>query len=163
LYTNYNKKISDEQFFKSDLTNVHENNADVNTYLAFTNKGDLAMTFDHAYANEAITKLVDATGSLADELGFDLKTDMNKANELIDKITKDPFAFTHSSDLRKIGDIVTASLSSMQRVFYPGLTAEVADLQRTIVKINPQILTLDQNDQVNSFFKSAANLLQKMN
>jgi len=163
LFAGYNKKVRDEQFFKSDLTAVIENNEQVNAYLAFTKKGDLAIPLDHAYANEALTKLVDATGSLADELGFDIKEDMKKANLLTEKIMQDPFAFTHSSDLRKTGDIIAASLNSMQRVFYPGLSAESAEVQRTIAKINPQILTLNQNDEVNSFFKSAAVLLQKMN
>jgi len=32
-----------------------------------------------------------------------------------------------------------------------------------VEKINPQILTLDQKDTINTFFKSAADLLQKMN
>lgn len=162
-YNSYNKWIRNDQFIKSDHANVRENNPQVNAYLTFTAKGDFAITFNHTYINEALSKLADATGSLADELGFDIKKDIKSVKVITDRIDQNPFETSHSGDLRKAGDLITASLKTIQKVYFPGLLAEATEVQRTIAEINPQILTLDQSDQVNSFFKSAADLLQKMN
>ncbi|PKP47247.1 MAG: hypothetical protein CVT92_17110 [Bacteroidetes bacterium HGW-Bacteroidetes-1] len=163
LYTSNNEMISEEPLSKTDLIDVREDNAQVNAYVSFIQSGDTAMTFDHTFANEALTELANATGALANDLGFDIKTDLDKVKVLAEKIINDPYAVTHSTDIRKAGDIITASLSSMQKAMFPGLSAEAAEVQRTVAKINPQILTLDQKDDVKAFFRSAADLLQKMN
>ncbi|MDO8896979.1 MAG: hypothetical protein Q7V19_04965 [Bacteroidales bacterium] len=163
LYNSSYEMISGNTLSNKDLTSVRENNAQVNAYLNLTLSGNPAMALDHAYTNDALTKLADATEAMANEVGFDIKTDMDKVKVLSEKITKDPYAVTHSGDIRKAGEIIAASLNSMQKAFFPGLKTEAAEVQRSVEKINPQILTLDQKDTINTFFKSAADLLQKMN
>ncbi|MDP2238280.1 MAG: hypothetical protein Q8J88_17775 [Bacteroidales bacterium] len=163
LYNSSYEMISGNTLSNKDLTSVRENNAQVNAYLNLTLSGNPAMALDHAYTNDALTKLSDATEAMANEVGFDIKTDMDKVKVLSEKITKDPYAVTHSGDIRKAGEIIAASLNSMQKAFFPGLKTEAAEVQRSVEKINPQILTLDQKDTINTFFKSAADLLQKMN
>jgi hypothetical protein len=163
MYTSNYETTSGNILSKNDLINVRENNSQVNAYLAFTLSDSPTMTIDHAYTNEALTKLANATEAMAKEVGFDISTSMDKVKVLAEKITKDPYAVTHSGDIRIAGDMITASLLSIQKAFFPSLTAEVAEVERAVVRINPQILTLDQKDNVNTFFKSAAELLQKMN
>lgn len=163
MYTSNYETTSGNILSKNDLINVRENNSQVNAYLAFTLSDSPTMTIDHAYTNEALTKLANATEAMAKEVGFDISTSMDKVKVLAEKITKDPYAVTHSGDIRIAGDMITASLLSIQKAFFPSLTAEVAEVERAVVRINPQILTLDQKDNVNTFFKSAAGLLQKMN
>lgn len=163
MYTSNYETTSGNILSKNDLIKVRENNSQVNAYLAFILSDSPSMTIDHAYTNEALTKLANATESMAKEVGFDISTNMDKVKVLAEKITKDPYAVTHSGDIRIAGDMITASLLSIQKAFFPSLTAELAEVERAVVRINPQILTLDQKDNVNTFFKSAAELLQKMN
>jgi hypothetical protein len=163
LYTSSYETTGGKPLSKNDLTSVRENNAQVNAYLSLTLSGNPEMALDHAYMNEALTKLADATEAMANEVGFDIKADIDKVKVLAEKITKDPYAVTHSSDIRKAGDIISESLNSMQKAYFPGLKNEAAEVQRTVANINPQILTLDQKDYINTFLRSAADLLQKMN
>jgi hypothetical protein len=78
-------------------------------------------------------------------------------------ITQDPFEITHANNIRRACNILTKVLQNIQVAKYPGLTTEVAELKNASISINPDMLTLDQQDAVISFFKKAAVLLKKMN
>ena len=54
-------------------------------------------------------------------------------------------------------------LQNMQVAKYPGLANEAGAVKSAAMAINPETLTLDQRDAVETFFAKAADLLQKMN
>lgn len=163
VYTSDIEGISEKVASKNNLSTTQNNNTEVNAYVAFTNNDNQTLTLNHAYFNEALIKLADATGSLAGEHGFDVKNEMDKVKVLAEKIQSDPYAVTHSGDIQNAGVIITAVLSSMQNAKFPGLSTEATEVKRTVAQINPQILTLDQKGVLDAFFRSAAELLQKMN
>ena len=145
------------------LIDVHENNSTVAAYVTFINSDTNTMSLDHAYTSEALTKLTDAADAMATEAGYDVKVDIAKAKQYADEITKDPMSTTHADKIRSAADVLSTSLQNMQQAKYTGLSAEAADVKSAAAAINPETLTLDQRDVVKSFFRKAADLLNKMN
>jgi len=145
------------------LIDLHENNNLVAAYVTFINSDTNTMSLDHAFTSEAFTKLTDAVDAMATETGYDLKADITKAKQLADEITKDPEVTNHADKIRSAADVLSTSLKNMQQAKYPSLSAEADDVKSAASAIKPEILTLDQRDAVKSFFRKAADLLNKMN
>ncbi len=157
---------SDEPIKTTDsgaLIGVHENNSKVAAYVTFINSDTNTMSLDHAFTSEALTKLTDAVDAMATEAGYDIKADISKAKQLSNEITADPLVTTHADKIRNAADVLSTSLQNMQQAKYPELSVEAANVKSAATAINPEKLTLDQRDSVKSFFKEAADLLNKMN
>lgn len=148
---------------QTDLIGVTENNTIVAAYINFADTNINKMSLDHAYTNEALLKLTDATRAMAGEVGYEVKADLEKVKEYADKITIDPFETTHADNIRWADDILTKVLQNIQLAKYPGLTNEVAELKNAAESIKPAVLTLNQRNEVKAFFHKAADLLRKMN
>lgn len=148
---------------ESDLINVQENNSTVAAYVSFIENAEDEMSLDHTYTNEALLRLIDATNAMANEVGYEVRADLDKVKEYAEMITDNPLETTHADYIRKASDILTNVLQNIQRANYPGLTSEVAELRKASESIKSEVLTLDQQDEVKTFFSKAANLLKKMN
>ncbi|MDQ7818873.1 MAG: hypothetical protein RDU14_17730 [Melioribacteraceae bacterium] len=163
MYFNDGIKETEKVPETTDLIGVNENNNIVKAFVDFIETDSMKMSLDHAFTNEALLKLTDATNAMADEVGYEVKADMDKVKEYAEVITKDPFDTSHADDIRRATDILTTVLQNIQKAKYPGLTNEAAELRNASSAINPDVLTLDQKDAVKSFFRNAADLLKKMN
>ncbi len=148
---------------ESDLFGVKEDNGTVAAYVNFVENNKEKMGLDHEYTNEALLKLIDATNAMANEVGYEVQADIEKAKEYANMITNDPYETTHADNIRKADDILTNVLQNIQKAKYPGLADEVEELKSASESIKPGVLTLDQKDAVKNYFVKAADLLQKMN
>lgn len=147
----------------SDMISVKENNKAVAEYITFVSNDTNKMTLDHAYTNEALLKLTSAASGMAGEIGFDIKGDLEKAQECANNITKNPFETSHADEIRKAANILSGVLQNIQVAKYPGLANEAEAVKTAALLIDPATLTLDQKDAVKSFFSKSAGLLEKMN
>lgn len=163
LACNNKKDEVNETGKSSDLIDVKENNNTVAEFVRFVESGKNRMELDHAYTNEALNKLVQATNAMANEVDYDVKADMDKVKQYADKITEDPSATTHADNIRKAADVVTGALVKMQKSKFPELSKEAEDLKGASASIKPEVLTLEQKDAVKSYFEKSADLLKKMN
>jgi len=145
------------------LIDAQENNNIVAAYVAYINSDTATMGLDHVFTSEAFTKLTNAVDAMATEVGYDVKADIAKAKQLADEITNDPMVNAHADKIRSGADLLSTSLQNMQQAKYPSLSAEAADVKSAASAINSETLTLDQRDAVKSFFRKAADLLNKMN
>lgn len=157
------KKETMETADNRALIDVHENNSTVAAYVTFISSDTNKMSLGHSFTSEALTKLTDAIDAMATEAGYDVKVDIAKAKQYADGITKDPMSTNHADKIRSAADVLSTSLQNMQQAKYPGLSAEAADVKSAAAAISPETLTLDQRDAVKSFFRKAADLLNKMN
>lgn len=146
-----------------ELLGVKENNGTVAAYVSFVENDTNKMNLDHAYTNEALLKLIEATNAKANEVGYEVQADIEKVNEFAKMIASDPFETTHADNIRKADDILTNILQNIQKAKYPGLTDEVEELKSASESIKPGVLTLEQKDAVKNYFAKASDLLQKMN
>lgn len=149
-----------------DGTNVRDNDSPdpaVASYVQYVKNDPDKMGLDHNYANEALTRLMEATQAKADQIGYDAATDLNQVKEYADKIATDPFETTHANSIRKATDLLTTTLQKMQQAQYPQLSDEVNELRQASAAIDPDVLTLDQKQAVKSYFDKASDVLQEMN
>jgi hypothetical protein len=107
--------------------------------------------------------LIYATQNIAAETDYNIDTDITQAKDLADRIKEDPFETTHANSIRKAADILSNTLHNLQKEKYPSLSGEVNDVKNAASQINPDVLTLDQKQEVKGFFGEAADLLRKMN
>ncbi len=155
---NYTTNTTNE----TNLVDVRENNSTVAAYVNFV-ENDTKMSLDHAYTNEAFLKLIDATDAMANEVGYDVQADLEKAREQADMITEEPFETTHANTIRKVADIVSNVLQNIQKAKFPSLANDVQGLKSAAGAIKPDVQTLEQRDAVNNYFAKASDLLNKMN
>lgn len=148
---------------ENNLIGVRENNRTVAEYINFVETDKDKMGLNHDYTNEALLKLTNATNAMAGEVGYDVRTDLEKVREHADNITNEQFETTHANSIRKASDILTNALQNIQKAKYPGLTNEVADLRKASESINADVLTLNQRNEVKTYFRKASDLLKKMN
>ena len=148
---------------ETDLLELKENNDTVAAYVNFVENSKEKMSLDHAYTNEALLKLIEATNAMANEVGYEVRADLEKVKEYANMITIDPFETTHADNIRNAVDILTNVLQNIQKAKYPGVAAEVDKLKSASESIKPEVLTLDQKDAVKNYFAKASDLLQKMN
>jgi hypothetical protein len=146
-----------------DLLEVKENNGIVVAYVNFVENNKEKMSIDHAYTNEALSKLIEATNAIANEVGYDVQADIDKVKEYAKMISSDPFETTHADNIRKADDILTKVLQNIQKAKYPGLADEVTALKSAAESIKVDVLVLEQKDAVKNYFAKASELLQKMN
>jgi hypothetical protein len=59
---------------ETDLLGIKENNDIVAAYVNFVENNKEKMSLDHAYTNEALSKLIEATNAIANEVGYDVQT-----------------------------------------------------------------------------------------
>ncbi|OGU37456.1 MAG: hypothetical protein A2068_10905 [Ignavibacteria bacterium GWB2_35_6b] len=147
----------------TDFINVKENNPTVSAFVNFIESDTNHMSMDHAFTHDAIIKLANATIAIADEVDYEIKSDMDMVKEYAVTITEDSLNTTHADDISRAADILSNVLQNIQLAKYPGLTNEVTELRNAANSINPDVLTLDQKVEVKSYFRSAAGLLKKMN
>lgn len=145
------------------LVDVHENNDTVASYISFV-KGDTSkMALDHTYSSTALMKLVAATRAMAGAVNFDVKADLDKAEDDANQITKDPLSTKHADLIKDAAGRISTALQNMQRAKYTSLNTDADEVASAASAINPDVLTLDQKQTVQTFFDKAADLLQKMN
>lgn len=140
----------------------NSNIAAVSEFVSYVNSDTNKMGLDHTYTSGALLKLTEAVKAKANEIGYDVNADLEKAREYADKITHDETATSHADNIRKAADILSTSLENMQQAKYPALSNDAKELKDAAAAIKPDVLTLEQKDAVKTFFSDAANLLQKM-
>jgi hypothetical protein len=145
------------------LVGVSENNVTVAAFVSFVENDTTRMSLDHAYTNEALSKLTAATNAMAGEIGYDVQADLEKVKESAILITREPFETSHATNIRNAADKSTTALQNMQLAKYPWLSEEVDALKNASAAINPEALTLEQKDAVKNYFAKASDLLDKMN
>lgn len=134
----------------------------VSQYVAYINN-DRMMTLDHAYTNGALLHLVKAIQMKAEQVGYNVRADLDRVESIANAITKDPMTTTHADSIHDAATILHTVMANMQQAKFPGLQNEMAEVKEAATSIDPSVQTLNQKPAVKSFFDKSAQLLQRMN
>lgn len=118
---------------------------------------------DHEYTSGALTRLIEATRSVADKHGHYINTDLNQAKEDADKITHDPQSLAHANHIRNAATAIAVALQNLQKAKFPQLNTEASRVKDAAADIDAGKETLNQKDNIRTFFTNASDLLGKMN
>ncbi|NJC24756.1 hypothetical protein [Neolewinella antarctica] len=133
-------------------------------YMDYTNDMTGEMGLDHEFSHNALTLLADATDAIADGRNVDLTDNTGRARELANEITKDPMATNHADMIREAAMNITESLGRIDTDAYEGVAgADIDMLRNEAMAINGKTLTLNQKEDVRTFFGAARNVLSKLN
>lgn len=130
---------------------------DINAYTTFIS--DPNMKVDHEFSSAALTKLIAATKETADELDINIDADLNAAKKLSDEITKDPQSLSHANKIKDAAENITNALKTIQTEKFPQLNSQFEALNDAVSNIKVDTPTLDQKNDVKTFFTKAGNLL----
>ncbi len=147
----------------TDLIGVKENNATVAAYVDFIENSPGKMTLDHAFSNEALLKLIEATKAMAGIAGYTIQADLEKVKGYANIITKEKYVTTHADYIRIADDTLASELQNIQMAKYPTLANDIEELKHAAEAVNPEVLTLKQKDAVRMYFAKACEVLKKMN
>lgn len=160
---NGNNTNTESNTIESDRGEVKEINDTVAAYINFVENNEEVMSLDHAYTNEALVKLAKAINAKANEVGYEVRADLEKVKEYGEMITHDPFETTHADNIKKATEILANVLQNIQKAKYPGLADEAEELKSASSSIKSELHTLKQKDAVKNYFTKASELLKKMN
>ncbi len=132
-------------------------------YIIFIEKDTANMSLSHEYSHDALTKLANATGETAKNNDVDISENLTKVKALADKITQNEESTTHADDVKESARVISSALTSIQQAKFPDLSSDVNKVMTDANAIDVKDLTLDQKGTVKGFFKSAKDVIKKMN
>lgn len=144
-----------------DRNDTITGNQGVSAYLSHV--GDKSrMGIDHEYTNNALIRLMSAVESKAMEENVNIDAEMQEIRQQANEITQDPMATDHANIIKDTGSKIVDALEKVQQENHPDLSQEIEDVRNSLQEIDPSVQTLEQKDDVNSFFDEAADVLRKM-
>lgn len=137
------------------------NENSVSNYLAHVGDRD-RMGVDHEYTNNALLHLINAVEAKAAEVNVDIDQDLEEMRNNAEAITENPQATNHANHIKETGNKIADALEKIQESNYPNLSDDVEDVRTALQEIDGSVLTLEQREEINSFFKESADVLQNM-
>ncbi len=141
------------------LTNDTE--AVIAAYTSFIDE-DKDMGIGHEYTHAALTHLIAAVRDVADDLDVDIDADLAEAKENADYIMKDPMDVDHANKIRNAAKVIAKALGTIQQERFPQLAQESDKIRDYAQNVMPDVETLNQKEDVKTFFEQAQDLLTKM-
>lgn len=142
-------------------TSIGADTMGVAAYLSYV-EDEERMGRDHEYTNTALLRLISAVQAKADEMNYDISADMQSIRQDAEKITNDPTATDHANSIKNAGQKIVDVLEGMQQENFPELSQDVQEARDAVQNIDTSTQTLEQRDQVKSFFSETADVLRKM-
>lgn len=133
----------------------------IGDYTAFLNE-DMDMGIGHEYTHAGLTQLIAAVREVADDLDVDVDADLAEAKENADYIMKDPMDVDHANKIRNAVQVISSALVTIQQERFPKLAEESDSLRDYAQNVMPDAETLNQKEDVKTFFQHAEDLLTKM-
>ncbi|WP_424494260.1 hypothetical protein [Salinimicrobium sp. GXAS 041] len=120
------------------------------------------MGIDHEYTNDALIQLMNAVEAKANEENVNIDVELQEVRQQAQEITQDPMALDHADIIKNAGETLVSAMEKIQQEKYPDLSADIEEMRTAVQGIQPSVQTLEQKEQVNSFFDEAADALRKM-
>ena len=132
-------------------------------FMDYTVNMEGEMGLDHEFSHNAITYLAEATEAVADAYDVEITDNTERAKQLADDITKDPYATDHADKIRLAAINITETLERVDKWAFDTRNADaLSNLRKEAQAINGKTLTLNQKEDVRGFFKAARNVLAGM-
>ncbi|MFV8224601.1 hypothetical protein [Christiangramia aquimixticola] len=152
-----NENITDES---SDMENNAVDTTAVQEFDAYIKNPDMGL--DHKYTNGALLKLIAAVKAVADNNGVNIDADLENARSEAQAIKKDPMKVTHANSIKDAGQHILKALKTIQNEKFPDLSGAYSDVDKAFAKIEGKQETLNQKEEVKTFFTKVSSLLNSM-
>lgn len=120
------------------------------------------MGVDHEYTNGALMKLISAVDATANNLGVNIDADLENARNEAQQVTEDPMKVTHANSIKDAGQHILKALQTIQEEKFSNLSGAYSEVDVAFAKIEGAQETLNQKEEVKSFFTKVSSLLNSM-
>jgi hypothetical protein len=120
------------------------------------------MGIDHQYSSEALVLLINALENRTEEANINTDVEMEELKKDVRAIKEDPQSLNHANSIKNVGMKIVNLMEKVQKEKYPNISQDVQETRTAVQNIQPSTPTLDQKDAMNSFYKEAGDVLQKM-
>lgn len=120
------------------------------------------MGINHQYSNEALIHLINALEYKAEEANINTQVEIQELKDDVRDVKKEPQSLTHANTINDVGTRIVELMEKMKNEKFPDISQDVEEVKTALQNIAPSIPTLDQKDAVNSFYKEAGDVLEKM-
>ncbi len=139
----------------------------VENFVEYVNENNARQeaSLDHEYTADGINRLARALDDLADRAnvdGDDFDARKDRLKEQADAIQKDPHSLQHANIIRDAFTSAADMMETIQRQAYPDHGNQVSQVRQAANNINPNQQTLNQKQQIESFFERSSQALQAM-
>jgi len=132
-------------------------------FMTYTTDMEGEMGLDHEFSHKALTYLANATEAVADAHDVDITDNTERAKQLADELTVDPYATNHAEKIRMAAINITETLERINEQAYDHKADNNLEmLRKEALAINGATLTLDQKEDVRGFFRAARAVLADM-
>ena len=159
--------IDENNNYKDYETPDNNYSESVGRYLSTTADMEGDMGLDHNFSHRALTELAMATKQIAQSKGLmdeaDVKEKADRVDQLANDIMRDPMAGDHADKIKMASMLIVEILEDIDEEAYSGRAVDdIAKLRQEAQAMNAETLTLDQKENVRSFFAQARLVLQRM-
>lgn len=139
----------------------------VDDYITWTQNieaGDMGV--EHTFTKNGLLNLATALKDVANDAPdvnkaqFDAK--LTKMRAMADSITDEWKETTHANKIKRAFAASVDVMQELQQSSFPDLQSDVSNLQQEVSQMDPSVMTLEQKEEVKSFFRESADILQKM-
>lgn len=139
----------------------------VSAYMSTTANMEGEMGLDHEFSHQALTELAMATKALAEDKGLmsdaAVKEKVDRVERLSNEIMEDPLAGDHADKIKMAAMLITEMLEDIDTKAYNSQSADdLSKLRQEAQAISPETLTLNQKEDVRTFFRQARMVLERM-
>lgn len=156
---------TEEEFTDTETAEWEEDNLSgeesVSRYM--TQIGDQEkMGIDHEYSSEALVLLINSLENRAEEANINTQVEIQELKSDVRQIKENPQSLTHANTINNVGTKIVTLMEKMQQEKFSNISTDVQEVRTALQNITPGTPTLEQKDAVNSFYKEAGDVLQKM-
>ncbi len=134
----------------------------VSAYTTYVRNDEDKMGLDHDYTHAAFDKLIAAIREVAEENNYDLKVDLESAEQKSDAIKKDPMSLKHANMIKDGFMVIAKAMRNLQQAKFGGLETDIDQLDQLANSVQEDVPTLEQKDNIKSFFNTASDILSDM-
>jgi hypothetical protein len=143
-----------------------ESNTRVQEYVTFVEEKERAdYDMNHTVVQEGITKLSDALKAVANEQTQGQGTwdgELDQIKQDVSQLQGETLNQQHSTVIRSAFSSAANVIQNIQNKYYPEFQNDASDIMDAAQDIDAQELASEQKNEIHSFFKKTADLLEKM-
>ena len=151
----------------ADVGNDIDYRGPITSFMDYTADMEGEMGLGHEFSHRAMTLLATATSALAEAKDVEDATDADsksaRVERMANEIMEDPMAGTHADKIRMSAMLITEVLEDVNaRAYNSNASSQLSNLRQEAQAITAETLTLNQKEDVRSFFNQARQVLSRM-
>ena len=137
----------------------------VSKFNTFVANPEVEMNLDHDYTCKGLKLMANALAAMANEYDLDNVNVMATTKTLKEKaaiLDNDWKSTKHADHIKEAFIAATGTMSEIQKAHLPSMAGRINTLRQEAMDVDPSTLTLDQKEDVKSFFRQYADAINDM-